>query len=108
MGKRIVNRTKKILGVLLVVSFIISVTATAISAVEADHSKSNTGNKGLQLFSTEQLAKQHCPTDIVVWLNLPTGIYHFKGQRLYGNTIYGAYVCQKEAGQTGYQAAWGE
>ena len=80
----------------------------AIITVEPNHSKSSTVNKGLQSFHTEQLAKQYCPTDIVVWLNLPTGIYHFKGQRLYGNTIYGAYVCQKEADQAGYQATWGE
>ncbi len=79
----------------------------AMSAVETNHSKSSTGNNGLQLFRTAQLAKQHCPTDIVVWLNLPTGIYNFKGQSLYGNTTNGAYVCQKEADQTGYQG-WGQ
>jgi hypothetical protein len=53
------------------------------------------------LFTTEQEALQHCPRDTVVWLNLPTGIYHFKGQRWYGNTKHGAYVCKKEADQAG-------
>ncbi len=33
------------------------------------------------LFQFEREAKQHCPTDTVVWVNTPTGIYHFKGQR---------------------------
>ena|ERR1700722_7504027 len=56
-------------------------------------------NDYLALFQTEQSAQQHCPSDTVVWLNLPTGIYHFKGQRWYGNTKHGAYVCQKEADQ---------
>lgn len=38
----------------------------------------------LTLFSTEQQAQQHCPRDTVVWLNLPSGIYHFRGERWYG------------------------
>ena len=40
----------------------------------------------LTLFSTEEKAQEHCPKDTVVWLNLPSGIYHFKGERWYGNT----------------------
>ncbi len=31
------------------------------------------------LFATEQSAQPHCPADIVVWLNLPSGIYRFMG-----------------------------
>jgi hypothetical protein len=56
------------------------------------------------LFNTEQQAQQHCPTDTVVWLNLPTGVYHFQGQRWYGNTKAGAYVCEKEADAAGDRA----
>ena len=52
-------------------------------------------------FTTEQLAQQHCPNDVVVWLNLPTGIYHMRGERWYGRTKSGAYVCEKEADQAG-------
>jgi hypothetical protein len=55
-------------------------------------------------FPTEQQAQRHCPTDTVVWLNLPTGIYHFKGERWYGRTRHGAYVCEKEADQAGDRA----
>jgi hypothetical protein len=55
----------------------------------------------LSLFPTEQEAQQHCPLDTVAWLNLPTGIYHFKGQRWYGRTKTGAYVCKQEADQAG-------
>src|ERR1700733_16339240 len=53
--------------------------------------------RSLQLFSTPQAAQKHCPNDMVVWLNTRTGIYHYAGQRWYGNTEYGAYVCEKEA-----------
>jgi hypothetical protein len=55
----------------------------------------------LPQFPTEQQAQQHCPTDTVVWLNLPTGVYHLKGQRWYGRTKRGAYVCRIEADSAG-------
>ena len=58
----------------------------------------------ISLFPTEQQAQQHCPQDVVVWVNIPTGIYHFKGQRWYGRTKSGAFVCQQEANQAGYRA----
>ena len=58
----------------------------------------------LAYFTTEQEAQQHCPRDTVVWLNIPSGIYHYKGQRWYGNTKRGAYVCKKEADAVGDRA----
>jgi hypothetical protein len=58
----------------------------------------------LDQFSTEADAAKHCPQDTVVWLNLPTMIWHFKGQRWYGNTKHGAYVCEKEAAAGGARA----
>jgi hypothetical protein len=36
-----------------------------------------------------------------VWLNLPTGVYHFRGERWYGATRDGAFVCQHEADASG-------
>ena len=53
------------------------------------------------LYTTEVAAQKHCPKDTVVWLNLPSCIYHFKGQRWCANTIRGAFVCQQEADRTG-------
>ena len=102
MGRQTCNQTKKILSILLVVLFVVTVTAPAISADKPNHSSS-----GLQTFSTEQSAKQHCPTDTVMWLNLPTVIYHYTGQHWYGNTKSGAYVCQKEADKVGDRATRG-
>lgn len=58
-------------------------------------------SSGLTLFPIEQQAQQHCPNDIVVWLNTPTGIYHYKGERWYGATKHGAFVCKQEADQAG-------
>jgi hypothetical protein len=52
-------------------------------------------------FHTEQQAQQHCPNDTVVWVNTKTGVYHLKGERWYGATKAGAYVCRKEADAEG-------
>ena len=38
-------------------------------------------NAPLATFPTEAQAQQHCPGQTVVWLNLPTRTYHYKGQR---------------------------
>jgi hypothetical protein len=39
-----------------------------------------------------------------VWLNLPTMIWHYKGQRWYAHTKHGAYACQKEGAAEGARA----
>jgi hypothetical protein len=48
-------------------------------------------------FADEVSAKSRCPTDTVVWVNLPSKIYHFAGTKSYGTTKRGAYMCEKEA-----------
>lgn len=58
----------------------------------------------LTLFQNEPQAQKHCPQDAVVWLNLSSGIYHFKGQRWYANTNNGAFVCEQEADLAGDRA----
>ena len=55
----------------------------------------------VKMFSTEGAAQAHCPRDVVVWLNIPTHVYHEKGMRWYGRTKNGAYVCRNEAEAAG-------
>ena len=55
----------------------------------------------IRMFATEAAAQAHCPRGVVVWQNIPTGIYHEKGTRWYGRTKNGAYVCKKEADAAG-------
>jgi hypothetical protein len=55
-------------------------------------------------FPTEQQAQRHCPNETVVWLDLYSGIYHFKGQLWHANTSKGMFVYQKEAGHAGDRA----
>ena len=57
------------------------------------------------LFSTESAAEAHCPKDTVVWLNVPSGIYHYKGERWYRRTKHGAFACEKEAIAAGDRAS---
>ena len=38
-----------------------------------------------------------CPGDTVVWLNTRSGIYHLPGQRWYGATSSGKYICKSDA-----------
>ncbi len=58
----------------------------------------------LATFPDEAQAQRHCRNDTVVWLNLPTMIWHYKGQRWYGRTQHGAYACEKEAAAGGARA----
>jgi hypothetical protein len=39
----------------------------------------------------------------VVWLNIDSGIYYYKGDRFYGRTNRGAYTCEKEAIAAGHR-----
>ena len=57
------------------------------------------------LFTTETNAQTHCPSDIVVWLIVPSSIYRFRGQPWYGGTDDGAYVCKRDADQAGDRPA---
>jgi hypothetical protein len=57
--------------------------------------------QALDKFGSEAQAQHHCPKDVVVWLNLPTLIWHTKGERWYGATKNGAYVCREEAANEG-------
>jgi hypothetical protein len=49
---------------------------------------------GMKMFNSEQKAQRHCPSDTVVWLNTTNATCHFKGERWYGHTNRGAYVCK--------------
>jgi hypothetical protein len=57
-------------------------------------------------FPEEGAAKSHCAGDPVVWVNLGgSKAYHTSGDRYYGKTKKGAYMCQREADQSGYHVA---
>ena len=56
--------------------------------------------------ATSILGKPICkPGDPVVWENTSTKVYHLSGDKYYGNTKHGAYVCQSTADGAGYHAS---
>ena len=63
---------------------------------------------GANEFAGEALAKARCPADTVVWANLKSKIYHFSGNKDYGKTKEGAYMCEKDALGQGVRAAKNE
>lgn len=67
-----------------------------------------TAPSGANQFANETLARVHCPRDLVVWANLNSRIYHFSGNKDYGNTKEGAYMCEKDALGQGIRAAKNE
>jgi hypothetical protein len=67
-----------------------------------------TAATGANEFAAEALAKANCPADTVVWANLDSKVYHFSGNKNYGTTKEGAYMCEKDALGRGVRAAKNE
>ncbi len=63
---------------------------------------------GANEYASESAAKIHCLTGVVVWANLGTKVYHFSGNKDYGHTKKGAYMCEKDATAQGFRAAKNE
>jgi hypothetical protein len=72
-------------------------TTTQRAATAPAPSPATTGQ-----FTTEAAAKGHCPADTVVWVNTSSKAYHMSGDKYYGKTKKGAYMCQKEADAGGF------
>ncbi len=46
-----------------------------------------------------------CRPDRLVWVNTRSGVYLFPGNRLYGRTRNGEYMCRHDADHVGYRPA---
>jgi hypothetical protein len=67
-----------------------------------------TAPTGANQYGTESQAKFHCIGGTVVWANLDSKIYHFSGNKTYGQTKSGAYMCERDAMGQGMRAAKNE
>ena len=45
-----------------------------------------------------------CPSDKVVWVNTRSGVYHYQGERYFGSTKEGKFICEKAALREGDRA----
>jgi hypothetical protein len=46
-------------------------------------------------------AGMSCPGDKVVWVNTRSGVYHFQGERYFGSTQQGKFICEHDADREG-------
>ena len=67
-----------------------------------------TAPTGANQYATEGQAKFRCVGGTVVWANLDLKIYHFSGNKTYGQTKAGAYMCERDAQGQGMRAAKNE
>lgn len=42
-----------------------------------------------------------CPGDKLVWVNTRSHIYHFQGERYFGSTQVGKFICERDADKEG-------
>ncbi|HUZ62559.1 MAG TPA: hypothetical protein VMU82_02490 [Acetobacteraceae bacterium] len=56
-------------------------------------------------YKTQAAAQQVCGSDPVVWANTRSKVFHLPGDRYFGKTKSGAYVCQKVAEAAGMHAS---
>jgi hypothetical protein len=48
-------------------------------------------------------AEAHCPGEVVVWVDLTTRIFYYRGQDRYASTKSGAYLCERDVKGSGYR-----
>lgn len=53
-------------------------------------------------FSSESAAKESCGSNPVVWVNKSSKVIHPSGDKYFGKTKSGAFMCQNTAEQAGY------
>ena len=82
--------------------------ASSAASSTAAGAKSMTKSAGAMMtgeYADEASAKAHCPADTVVWVNTSSKAIHMAGDKYYGKTKKGAYMCQKDALAGGFHAA---
>jgi hypothetical protein len=107
--------------VVLLTAFVVGTVALAAPALFAQPAAAETAAKASKApakskaavpvegqYTTEADAKQKCGAELVVWVNSSTKVYHFAGNKSYGKTSKGAYMCRNQADSTGFHAAKNE
>ena len=77
--------------------------STASTTAPAGTGSPSTGSPST--YKTEADAKTACGSDTVVWHTSRSKVFHLSGDKYYGHTHHGAYMCQKDAVAAGYHAS---
>ena len=77
---------------------------TATTKPPATTSTSRRSTATLAKYKTEADAQGACGSGPIVWANTSSKILHASGDKYYGHTKHGAYVCQSAAQKAGYHA----
>jgi hypothetical protein len=92
----------------LLISFVLCLAMAGPALAQSTSSRPPASSLRSGEFSTESAAKSHCPSDTVVWATLSRShVYHVSGDRYYGKTKRGAYMCEKDAQKAGMHQARG-
>ena len=85
-----------------------SPSAGAPSTSTSPPSSSPGASPSSNRFATESAAKAHCSDDTVVWVaSSRSRVYHLSGDRSYGRSRRGAYLCLKDAPGAGMRQSRG-
>ena len=88
---------------ILVIVLAAILTSASVSQAQITQPGTNAA-ESTNRFSSEADAKAHCASDVVVWMNLRSHVYHYAGTRDYGHTRQGAFMCRAEANNAGRAA----
>jgi len=58
-----------------------------------------------EALGVSELARPFCLFDAVVWASPASRVYYRAGERRYGRTRHGRYVCEADATAAGYRAS---
>jgi hypothetical protein len=81
-----------------------SLASLLLAAALIPFARDASASEPLDLFDTEDAAIEHCGDDIVVWLDVPSNRYEYKGEEGYGETGAGGYTCKRDADRSGNRA----
>jgi hypothetical protein len=77
---------------------LVSLQTHMTMAQDQDHAIDYTD---VPVFDSKVAAHQHCPRDIIVWVDKQTNTFYLKGQLWYGTTENGGYMCRNDAWDNG-------
>lgn len=77
-------------------------SAASSTAAGAKHMANSANAMVTGEYADEASAKAKCAGDTVVWVNTSSKAIHMAGDKYYGKTKKGAYMCEKEAIAAGF------